>query len=146
MKKELSSKTIEIIKSTGGIVVANAPEISIKMFEILFSRYPDIEKLFAFQSRDQYMVLAESLSNFIVNIEKIDKLTPALDTIAVVHVEHNIYPEHYPLVGMALMSAMEDILKDTATLEFVDAWREAYKYLSDILIEMEEKMYKEIKN
>jgi len=146
LKKELSLESISIIKDTAEMVVGSAPQITKKMFEIIFDKYPDIKEMFKNQPKNSYMVLAESLSLFIVNIEKLDKLIPALEAISIVHVEHNIRPVHYPKVGMALMSAMEDVLQEKATVEFIDAWREAYKFLSDMLIDIENEMYKEVES
>ena len=146
MKNELSLQTIEIIKNTGDVVVGNSTKITTRMYELLFDKYPHVKELFVNKPENQYMKLAESLSLFVVNIEKINVLKPALEVIANTHVQTNVQKGHYPMVGLSLINAMEDVLKERATIEFVDAWREAYKFLADILIEMEEKMYKEIVN
>ena len=146
MTTELSSKTIQIINDTADIIVGKAPEITTKMYELLFLKYPQIKKLFENQPDNQFMVLAEALSLFAVNIKKLDKLKPALEVIAISHVEVNVKAGHYPMIGMVLLEAMEDVLKEKATVDFMDAWREAYQYLANVLIDMEAKMYKEIEN
>jgi len=144
LANELSSNTVRVIKDTADIVVGNSTKITERMYEILFSKYPQVKQLFANQPENQYMILSEALSLFVVNIEKLDKLVPALEVIAYAHVQTNVKVGHYPMVGMALLSAMEDILEEKADIEFMDAWREAYKFLADVLIEMESKMYKDI--
>ena len=113
------------------------------MFEILFSKYPHIENLFADMQEDQYMKLAEILSAYAINIEKIEKLRPALLVIAQKHVDLNIDPVHYPMIGMVLMQAMEETLGKEASIEFMDAWREAYQVIGNILIDMEKALYEE---
>ena len=90
----------------------------------------------------QYMHLAETISAYAVNIHMLDRLKPALQAIAVEHVKSNVQVVQYPKIGMALIEAIEDILGDKATTEFVDAWREAYKFVANILIEMEQELYK----
>lgn len=143
MLSTLSPQSISIIKSTAELVTANDSKITKRMFEILFSKYPHIENLFADMQEDQYMKLAEILSAYAINIEKIEKLRPALLVIAQKHVDLNIDPVHYPMIGMVLMQAMEETLGKEASIEFMDAWREAYQVIGNILIDMEKALYEE---
>ncbi|EDZ61451.1 putative globin [Sulfurimonas gotlandica GD1] len=143
--QELSQKHIDIIKESAELITANDLKITNKMYEILFYKYPHLEMLFENAPDNQFMKLAEALSLYAVNIDKIEKLIPALELIAIKHVEVNIRPGHYSMVGMALIEAIEEVLGKMAPIGFIDAWREVYKYVSDILIEMENKLYKELK-
>ena len=146
MDTKLSQQTIDVIADTADIIVGNATKITTRMYEILFSKYPQVKKLFVNQPDNQFMILAEALSLFAVNVDKLDKLKPALDVIAIKHVEVKIKAGHYPMVGMSLMQAMEEVLQEKATVDFMDAWREMYQYLGEVLINMESKLYKEMKD
>ena len=137
---QLSTKTIKIIKQSAHLVTANAEEITSQVYVTLFTKYPDIKKLFVNAPNDQFSILAEAISAYAVNIDKLYKLEPALDIIARTHVKENIKPLHYPIVGMVFIQALGDVLKENATIEFLDAWKEAYKYLSYVLINMEDKL------
>ena len=53
----------------------------------------------------------------------------------------NVKPEHYPLVGLALLGAVKDVLDGAATDEVIGAWKEAYFFLADILISREKELY-----
>jgi len=140
----LSEKSIETIVATSNMVTTHSSEITTEMYKIMFEKYPHVKELFKDQPENQYMILAEALSLFAVNIDKIEKLTPALEVIARKHVQTNVKRGHYPFVGSSLLIAMETVLEEKATIAFIDAWTEAYKFLSEILIEMEDKMYKEL--
>jgi len=140
----LSQKSIDIIKESAELITANDTRITTRMYELLFSKYPHVKELFVNAPQDQYMKLAESLSAYAVNIDRLHILKPGLEVIAMAHVEVNIRPGHYPMVGMALMEAIEDTLGKRASVEFLDAWREAYKHISDVLIDIEEKLYLEV--
>jgi len=143
LSHSLSPQSIQIIKNSAELITLNDTKITQKMYKILFSKYPHVKKLFAAAPEDQYMRLAEIISAYAVNIEKIDRLRPALMVIANVHTRVNIKPAHYPMIGMVLMQAFEDVLKEEATVEFMDAWREAYQVIAGILTEMEKELYKE---
>jgi len=138
---KLSEETLDIITNSAELVSANDTKITKRMYILMFEKYPSFKLLFKDAPEDQYMRLAEIISAYAVNIKKIEKLKPALVVIAERHVRLKIKPGHYYKVGTVFIEAMEDVLGSQATLEFIDAWREAYKYLSDILIEMEKELY-----
>jgi len=141
MPTELSKKSIDIIKESASLITLNDTKITSRTYEILFGRFPKLKALFVNAPKDQYMKLADALSAYAVNIDRLQVLKPALDVIARTHVNSKVKPVHYPMVGIALIQAIEDILGDQATPEFIDAWREAYQHIADVLIEMEETIY-----
>ncbi len=145
MKTTLSPQALLIVKSSATLITQNDTKISTRMYEILFSKYPKVKKLFENAPANQYMKLAEILSAYAANIDRIERLKPALLVIAKAHVRLNIQPAQYPMIGMVLMQAIEETLGEKATPEFMDAWREAYKYISYILIEMERELYEQRK-
>ena len=141
MVKPLSQKTIQIIKNTAELITTNDTLITKKMYSILFQKYPHFKIFFKDAPENQYMKLADALSSYAVNVEKLHILRPALSSIAKEHVRVSIKPSHYPIIGMALIQAIEEVLGDSASLELIDAWREAYKHIGDVLIEIEKEMY-----
>jgi len=146
LQTSLSKNSIEIIKATAEYITSRDTDITQAMYKILFSKYPNVQILFANAPKNQYMRLAEILSAYAVNIEKIDRLKPALLVIAKKHVEVGIKPVHYPMIGMVLMQAIEETLQAKATIEFMDAWREAFQVIANILIEMERELYEKEEN
>lgn len=141
MQTELSNKTMAIIEDSAVLVTAKAYEISEYMYKILFEKYPEIKVLFQNAPQNQSSLVAEALSAYAVNIKKIHIFLPALEVIANTHVSVNIQKYHYTTLGIIFIQALEYILKKSATLEFLDAWREAYKYISNTLIRLEEEIY-----
>ena len=114
------------------------------MYDKFLAKYPELRPMFAFAPKDQPVLIAEALSAYAVNIENLSIFQPALNTIAESHLRMMVKPEHYLMLGPVLIECIEDVLGDRATLEFIDAIREAYKYLSDYLIDMESDMYEEV--
>src|SRR5699024_7011102 len=54
--------------------------------------------------------------------------------------------EQYPIVGKYLLLAMEEVLKEAATEEVLDAWERAYGIIASVFIETEKVMYQEMEN
>jgi nitric oxide dioxygenase len=54
-----------------------------------------------------------------------------------------VKPEHYPIVGENLLASIREVLGDGATDEVINAWAEAYGFLTQILTGREHQIYKE---
>lgn len=137
----LSLDTIATVKATAPVVAQNAEAITSKMYEILFSTYPQTKDLFKDAPSDQHKKLAAAVGAFAANIDNLTVLLPAVDKMVSSHVRANVKPEHYPLVGESILKAIKEVLGDGATVEILEAWKEAYFFLADILIEAEKKAY-----
>jgi len=140
---ELSQDIICLIKNLSPIIANKSLEITHLMYDKLFVKYPQFIDMFKDAPKNQPVLLAEALSAYAVNIDNLKILEPALRIIAVTHVAVGVKPQHYRMLGPVLIGATEEAIGKEATIEFIDAVREAYKYISDILIEMESEMYKE---
>lgn len=139
----LSPSTIETVKATIPVLKENAVDITEKMYDILFDKYPETKGLFSGAPQDQPKVLAAAVSAYAMNIDNLDELGDAVGKMASTHVRTNVKPEHYPMVGESLLAAMSEVLGDAATPEILDAWGEAYFFLGDILIAKEKELYEQ---
>jgi nitric oxide dioxygenase len=45
------------------------------------------------------------------------------------------------MVGVSLLQAIQDVLGDAVTEDVINAWKEAYFFLADILIAREKEIY-----
>ncbi len=137
----LSASTIATVKATIPVLKEHAVHITSRMYEHLFERYPQTRALFSRAPEDQPKVLAAAVAAYAMNIDDLDALHDAVGRMAAAHVRTNVRPEHYPMVGDALLRAMRDVLGEAATPEILDAWQEAYFFLADILMEQERSRY-----
>ena len=137
----LSEKSIEICKATAPTISVHGEAITTRMYEILFSNYPETRELFGEAPEDQHKRLAVAIAVYAANIDNLEVLGKAVEGMAQRHVKTNVKPEHYPMVGVSLLEAIKDVLGDAATDEVIEAWKEAYFYLGDILIAREKELY-----
>ena len=142
-KEQLSLKTQEICKATAPIIAEYGEAITTRMYEILFKNYPETRSLFGDAPTDQHKKLASAIAAYAANIDNISTLSGAVEGMAQRHVRTHVKPEHYPMVGVSLLQAIKDILGDAATDDVLDAWKEAYFFLGDILIARENEIYAE---
>jgi len=139
----LSEKTIEICKATAPVIEEHGEAITTRMYEILFANYPETKALFGDAPEDQHKILAGAVAAYAANIDNLDVLGKAVEGMARRHVKTNVKPEHYPMVGVSLLEAIKDVLGDAATDDVIEAWKEAYFFLGDILIAREKELYAE---
>ena len=137
----LSAKTIEICKATAPVLTEHGEAITKKMYEILFSTYPETRVLFGEAPEDQHKILASAIVAYASNIDNLEVLGKAVEAMAKRHVKTKVKAEHYPMVGDSLLQAIKAVLGEGATDEVLDAWKEAYFFLGDILIARETELY-----
>ena len=140
----MNENTKAIIKATAPVLKEKGEEITAAMYKILFERNPELKELFKDAQPDQYKKLAQAVYAYAANIDNLGALGKGIETIAQAHVKTKIRPEHYPLVGGALLSAIEEVLGEAASADIMNAWKEAYFFLADVLIKREEQLYAEV--
>lgn len=137
----LSPETIATVKATIPALKENVTDITSKMYDIMFEKYPEVKKLFSDAPEEQPKVLAAAVSAYAMNIDNLGALSDAVGKMSAAHVRTHVLPEHYPIVGESLLAAMSEVLGDAATPEILNAWGEAYFFLADILIDKEKELY-----
>lgn len=137
----LSSETIALIKETIPLVSQEAENVTTRMYEILFSKYPETKPLFANASSDQHKKLAGAIAAFAGNVDNLSVLGNAVEKMAQSHVMTNVQPKHYPMVADALITAMGDVLGEAFTDARKNAWIESYTFLAGILMQREQELY-----
>ena len=137
----MNEQTKAIIKSTAPVLKEHGEAITTAMYKILFTKHPEAEELFKDAAADQYKKLASMVYAYAANIDNLGALQKGIDKVANIHVTAKILPEHYPWVGEALLGAIKEVLGDAATPEIMDAWEEAYGFLSTVFIAREEEIY-----
>ncbi len=141
----MNETTKAIIKSTAPLLKDNGEKITTVMYKNLFTNYPEAKELFKDARPDQYIKLANMVYAYAANIDKLENLQKGIEKVAQIHVDTKILPKHYPWVGESLLIAIKEVLGDVATEEVMDAWAEAYTFLSTVFIDKEEALYAQIR-
>ncbi|CAA6807908.1 MAG: Flavohemoprotein (Hemoglobin-like protein) (Flavohemoglobin) (Nitric oxide dioxygenase) (EC [uncultured Sulfurovum sp.] len=137
----MNEQTKAIIKSTAPVLKEYGEDITKVMYRRLFDNYPEAKDLFANAAPDQYKKLASMVYAYAANIDNLGALQKGIEKVGKIHVGVKILPKHYPWVGEALIGAIGEVLGDAATPEVVQAWEEAYAFLSKVFIAKEEELY-----
>lgn len=127
---------VEVLQESFDKVKPQANEFSVSFYDTLFTDYPDAKPLFAHTDMDvQRKKLLESLVLVVENLRNPDILTGSLKGLGARHVQYGALPEHYPLVGNALLKTFESYLGPEWTPEVKQAWVDAYGAITMLMLE-----------
>jgi len=141
MAAQLTTETQQIVKSTAPLLKEKGDAVTARMYELMFQNHPELKALFVNAPNNQNEILARAIISYSENIDNLPALEGALDKIAMHHINTNVKQEHYPIVEQSLIQALKDVFGNTVTDEIADAWKKAYWFLADILIERENALY-----
>ncbi|KAK9236151.1 hypothetical protein V1525DRAFT_233273 [Lipomyces kononenkoae] len=142
----LTKEQTEIIKATVPVVQEHGFQITKTFYGNMLRERPELNAVFNTTHQvtgHQARALAGSLYAYAANIENLEVLAPDVKLIAHKHASLFIRPEQYNIVGEYLLAAMKQVLGDACTPEILDAWGAAYWQLAHILIDEEDKLYRQ---
>lgn len=142
--KELSEKTIAVVKSTAPVLEQNGEILTRHFYQRMFRENPEVKAFFNSTHQaggTQQRALAGAICAFAANVDNLEVLGAAVEGIAQKHAGLGILPEHYPIVGENLLASIKEVLGEAATPEIIDAWAEAYGFLAGILMGREREIY-----
>lgn len=141
----LSPEHRAIVTATVPILEQGGEALIRHFYQTLFTDFPEVKPYFnqAHQhSGDQQRALANGVLMYAKNIDRLEALGPAVNTIVAKHVALQIQPGDYDKVGASLLKAIREVLgAETATDAVIEAWAAAYGQLAQILIGVEGKAY-----
>jgi hemoglobin-like flavoprotein len=100
----------------------------------LFETAPEVRALFTGDMEAQGRKLMAAIATVVDGLDDIGAIAPAIGDLAKRHVGYGVRPEHYALVGAALLWTLEQGLGEDFTPAVRAAWASAYGALSQIMI------------
>jgi hemoglobin-like flavoprotein len=103
-------------------------------YDRLFEVAPSVKAMFPADMTGQRKKLMAMLAAVVHGLGNLESILPAASALAKRHVSYGAKPEHYPVVGGALLYTLEKGLGKAWTPELADAWTAAYGTLSGYMI------------
>ena len=126
---------VKLWRESFDLVAPNKEQFAQDFYTRLFNVYPQTQSLFAdTDMQQQQAALMGAIAGVIAGIEKGDNVVPALHKLGAKHASYDVKPEHYPLVGTALIETFQLHLQDKFTPPIQQSWIEAYGVISDQMI------------
>ncbi|MDO8397290.1 MAG: globin family protein [Bradyrhizobium sp.] len=130
----MNSTQVKLVQESFSKVVPISEAAAVIFYDRLFEVAPSVKAMFPddmTQQRKKLMMMLAAVVNGLGNLESI---LPAASALAKRHVDYGARPEHYPVVGGALLWTLEKGLGEAWTSDVADAWTTAYGTLSGYMI------------
>ncbi|UAA38904.1 hemin receptor [Paraneptunicella aestuarii] len=128
----LSEQQVTLIQESFKKVVPIAPDAARIFYAKLFEYDPELKALFKSDMDQQGQKLMKTLGVAVAGLRDLSALVPALEGLAVKHLDYGVKIEDYTPVGNALIYTLKEGLQDG----FDDATKEAWITLLRTVIEV----------
>jgi hemoglobin-like flavoprotein len=126
---------VELLESSFSQIKKQEAEFTAYFYTNLFADYPDVKPLFVNTHMEkQAKKLFQSLVLVVDSLRSPDRLTSMLEELGTRHIQYGVLPEHYPMVGSALLKALSICLGNAWTQDMEQAWSEAYTAVTQLML------------
>ncbi|OQP86855.1 hemin receptor [Rhizobium rhizosphaerae] len=125
---------IDLVQSSFAKVVLIKEAAAELFYGRLFEIAPEVKPLFKGDMKEQGRKLMMTLGVVVNGLKDLPSIVPAAEALAVKHNDYGVKPEHYQVVGDALLWTLEQGLGPDFTPQTKSAWATAYGTLSGVMI------------
>ena len=130
---------VELVQSSFQHVLPIADVAGLLFYERIFTMAPEARALFGDDIALQASRTMAAVKTAVDGLDDVDQIAPFLVRLGARHVRYGVQPEHFDLVGGALLWTLEQGLGDAFTPEVHDAWAAAFGLIARaMLIGMEQ--------
>jgi hemoglobin-like flavoprotein len=130
------SLDLDALETSFDLVATRADELMDEFYTRLFEAAPAVTSLFAgTDMKRQKSMLLGTLVLLRKSLRDLDAIVPKLRELGARHVAYGAQPEHYPVVGQALISAMATVAGPAWKPEYEQAWGKAFEVVAGAMIE-----------
>jgi hemoglobin-like flavoprotein len=131
----MTPQQISLVQSSFAKVVPIAEQAAALFYARLFELAPEVRPLFKGDMADQGRKLMAMLGMVVNGLTRLETIVPAAQKLGERHNAYGAKPEHYAVVGAALLDTLAKGLGDDFTPEVRDAWTEAYGTLAGVMVD-----------
>jgi hemoglobin-like flavoprotein len=125
---------VKIVQDSFAKVAPISDQAATIFYDRLFEVAPPVKAMFPSDLTEQRKKLMATLAVVVNGLSNLESILPAASALAIRHVSYGAKPEHYPVVGAALLWTLEKGLGEAWTAEVASAWTAAYGTLSGYMI------------
>ena len=125
----------DVLRSSFELIAPQAEQVVSRFYDELFSRFPAVVPMFKNTTKAKQMkMLLASLKLVVNNLDKPDKLVPALQQMGKRHKGYGAVPEHYTAVAETLMDVMKEFAGKAWTKKVHSAWSDALNLVAETML------------
>src|SRR6201985_1419337 len=130
----MTPEQVKLVQDSFSKVAPISEQAATIFYDRLFEVAPAVRAMFPDDMTEQRKKLMTTLAVVVGELSNLEAVLPAASALAKRHVSYGAKPEHYPVVGGALLFTLEKGLGADWTPEVANAWTAAYTTLSGYMI------------
>ncbi len=125
----------ELLLESVGWAAERDAVVTLRFYEILFERYPQVRPLFSRNAREaQARMLQDAVVAAIDHLEDSAWLVKTIGAVGAKHVDYGVSDEMYPMVGEALVATMAEHCGPRWTAAHEHAWIRTWGALQSLAL------------
>jgi len=129
------SLDLQALETSFDLVAPRGDELMDDFYTRLFTAAPSVRPLFPTDMKAQKTMLLSALVLLRKSLRNLDGIVPTLHALGARHVAYGAKPEHFPVVGTALIASMAAIGGPAWKPEYESAWSAAFDIVAGAMIE-----------
>src|ERR1700684_3765110 len=117
---------VKLVQQSFAKVAPISETAAVLFYDRLFEVAPSVKAMFPRDMTEQRKKLMATLAVVVNGLANLQSILPAASALATRHVSYGARPEHYPVVGAALLWTLEKGLGAGWTPDLASAWTTAY--------------------
>jgi hemoglobin-like flavoprotein len=130
----ITDAQIELVQSSFQHVLPIADAAGLLFYERIFTLAPRARSLFGDDIALQGKRTMAAVKTVVDGLDRLDTVGPFLVRLGARHVRYGVAPEHFDVVGAALMWTLEQGLGNMFTDDVRDAWTAAWTIIVDAML------------
>jgi hemoglobin-like flavoprotein len=134
----MTPNQVNIVQDSFALVAPIAEQAAGLFYDRLFTLDPSLRPMFHGDISEQGKKLMSTLAIAVNGLRRPEKIVPAVQHLGRKHAAYGVRPDHYEVVGEALLWTLAQGLGDAFTWETEEAWTAAYTLLATVMQEAAE--------
>ena len=135
VRTAMTPTQVEIVENSFKLIATDAHRASQIFYDELFYRAPHLRQLFPEDMARHKGKFVQMLAMIVKGLDKVSSISEEVVNLGRRHMSYDVQPEHYAVVGEALLAMLERFLGPRLTPEIRDAWAAAYDMLARLMQE-----------
>jgi hemoglobin-like flavoprotein len=130
----ITPEQVQQVQSSFTQLLPMAEAVGEMLYSRIFELAPEARALFKEDIRPQAKRTMAAVKVAVEGLDRLDDVAPFLIRLGARHVNYGVRPEHFTVVGEALLWTLEEGLGDSFTPELRDAWAAAWDVVAGAMV------------
>ena len=126
----LDERQINLVRQSYEQISLHSDRVGELFYKNLFDLDPSLKNLFSGDMSQQQRKLMHMLDTAVKGLEDLDELLPSVSQLGKRHNGYGVKPEHFSMVGAALLNSIETELDEQWTVDLAESWTSFYTLLA----------------